>query len=91
MSNVVIKPLCRIETPDGPLYATSVAGVVVHGSKPMAPEGQAAMEELVRHVRRRLADEIDADCRRALSGPPKLEKPDRGFGLLGGVIGNDVC
>ena len=47
MSKVVIKPLARIETPDGPLYATDVDGHRVHGGKPMTPEGREAIRAVI--------------------------------------------
>lgn len=78
MSNVVIKPLGMYPSPDGTYCVTIVDRVAVHGQKPMTPEGKAAMEQLVRHVQRRFIEETEAECRRALSGPPKLETPDCG-------------
>lgn len=47
MSDVIIKPMAKIETPDGPLYVTDVGGVNVHGGKPMTQEGREAISAII--------------------------------------------
>lgn len=53
-TKVIVKPQARIETPDGPLYATDVDGVRVHGSKPMTPKGREAIAAIIEAARRHL-------------------------------------
>ena len=55
MGNIVKKPLARIEAPDGPIYATEVDGVVVHGGKPVTPESEAAIREIIKAARKYIA------------------------------------
>lgn len=54
MGKVIVKPLARIETAEGPLYATEVDGVVVHGDKPMTAEGKIEAQKIIEAARRHL-------------------------------------
>lgn len=55
MSNVIKKPLVRTDTPDGPLYATEVDGVVVHGGKALTMDEHGALRAIVAAAKRHLA------------------------------------
>lgn len=55
MRNIIVKPLGRIDTADGPLYATEVDGVMVHGGKPMTPEGRDAIAAVIGAAKRYLS------------------------------------
>jgi len=52
MGDVILKPLTKIETPDGPLYATEIDGTIVHGQKPMTEEGAEAVRALFAAITR---------------------------------------
>lgn len=52
---VIVKPMTRIETPDGPLYTTDVDGVIVHGGAPMTPEGKKAISAILAAAYKHLA------------------------------------
>lgn len=54
MGDVIIKPLGKIETPDGPIYVTDVDGVNVHGGKPMTQEGREAISGIIEAATRYL-------------------------------------
>lgn len=55
MGRVVVKPLVRTETPAGPLYATDVDGVRVHGGEPMTSEGREAIRAIIAAAKKYLA------------------------------------
>lgn len=54
MGDVIVKPVAVLDTPEGRRFATEVDGCVVHGDKPMTPEGRTAMSEIIAAAKRQL-------------------------------------
>lgn len=55
MGEVVKKPVAILDTPEGRLFATEVDGAIVHGCKPLSLESEAAMREIIKAVKKKLA------------------------------------